>query len=463
MAAFSPWRASSLLAGAGQRLVAAGAAVAGLWLAVLWASLGTAPPMPASAPLSAVPLAAALDAPAPAPAPKPPSLRPVAVGGAPAPGGGSFDRFGLEQQTVAAPVNAGGDVAFFAKLMRTTADEGIFLAHDGRPVLVAATGGAAPGGGTFTSFTERPSLSLNTAGTVTFAVTIEGGRGSEAVLAWSNGRLTAIAQSGARAPGVTGAAFFDFGPSAVNEAGDVAFLATLRRGREPLDAVFANLKGQLGKVAAAGDAVPGGGVFAGFGPPAINGRGAIAFAALVEGGSAPGGIFIAEAGAIRRVVAAGDPLPGGGVFSRLSERVALDDAGRLAFGAFLSQGGPRTGVFLADAGGAVTAAAELGGQAPGGGRFAGFGDSPALAPDGRLAFIASVDGGSGTTGVYTVAASGALVRVAGPGDPVGEDGKRLGAFPLNPSIAAGPGGRVSFHGGLVAGEERADAIVSLVP
>ena len=455
MASFSPWASSGLLGGAGRRVTVAAGASAALWLAVLWASMGT-PPAPA-------PGVAAQPEAAPA-KPAAPPLRLIAAGGTPAPGGGSFNRFGLEMKAIAAPVNARGDVAFFAKLMRASAEEGLFLWHDGRASLVAATGGAVPGGGTVTGFTERPTPALNAGGKVAFAATVEGGRAGDAVLAWSGGKLATLAQSGARAPGVSGAAFFDFAPPALNDAGDAAFLATLRRGRETLDGIFLSAKGQLAKVAAAGDPAPGGGSFAALASPVLNAAGTLAFAAVVEGGPTPGGVFVAGGAGLRQVVGAGDGAPGGGVFSRISEHVGIDDAGRVAFGAFLGQGGGqngrRGGVFLAADGG-IAPVALLGGAAPGGGTFAAFGDAPSLASDGSLAFIAAIDGGPGTTGVYAAGPDG-LKRVAGPGDMTA-DGQRIGDFPLNASVAAGPRGALTFQSTLRTDDESAEALVLYAP
>lgn len=458
MAGFSPWASSGLLGGTGRRVTVAAGASAALWLAVLWASMGT-PPIPAP-PTPAPGIAAQPDA---EPAPAAPPLRLVAAGGMPAPGGGSFNRFGVEMKTIAAPVNARGDVAFFAKLMRASAEEGLFLWHDGRASLVAATGGPVPGGGTVAGFTERPTPSLNANGKVAFAATIEGGRASDAILAWSGGKLAVVAQSGTRAPGVPGAAFFDFAPPALNDAGDTAFLATLRRGRETLDGIYLSAKGQLAKVAAAGDPAPGGGSFAAFAAPVLA-AGTIAFAAVVEGGPTPGGVFTAEGTVLRQVVGAGNAAPGGGVFARISEHVGIDDAGRVAFGAFLGQGGSqgarRGGVFLS-ADGAIAPVALLGDPAPGGGTFAAFGDAPSLASDGSLAFIAAIDGGPGTTGVYATGPDG-LKRAAGPGDMTA-DGQRIGDFPLNASVAAGPRGGLTFQSTLRIGDEPAEALVLFPP
>lgn len=431
--------------------MAAGASAA-LWLAVLWSSLGAAPPS-AAAPEITAPEPASVKA-------SVPPLRLVAAAGTPAPGGGSYDRFGLEMKSVTAAVNPRGDVAFFAKLVRGGADEGLFLWRDGRAALVAAIGGNVPGGGTIASFTERPAPSLNADGTVAFAAAVEGGRAGEAVLAWSGGKLATLAQSGARAPGVAGAAFFDLSPPALNDAGGAVFLATLRRGRETLDAIYLAAKGQLVKIAAAGDPAPGGGSFAALAAPALNKGSAVAFAAVVEGGPTPGGIFTAGQGAVRRVVGAGDPAPGGGVFARISEHIGLDDAGHVVFGAFLGQAATRSGVFMATDG-AATPVALLGDAAPGGGRFVSFGDSPSLAPDGSLAFIAAVDGGTGSTGLYASGPEG-IVRVAGPGDLVA-DGRRIGYFPLNSAVEAGSHGRIIFQAGLRDGDEQTDAIILFAP
>jgi len=450
--AFSPWASSGLLGGAGRRIAMAAAASAVLWLAVLWSSMGAAPP-------SASIASAAVPEPAPA-KPAIPPLRLIAAAGTPAPGAGSYDRFGLEMKSVTAPVNSRGDVAFFAKLIRGSADEGLFLWRDGRAALVAAVGGQVPGGGTIASFTERPAPALNADGTVAFAATVEGGRTSEAVLTWSGGKLATLAQSGARAPGVAGAAFFDMAPPALNDTGSAAFLATLRRGRETLDAIYLAAKGQLVKVAAAGDPAPGGGSFAALAAPALNAGGAVAFAAVVDAGPTPGGIFKSGKDALLRVVGAGDPAPGGGVFARISEHVGLDDAGHVLFGAFLGQTAARAGVFVA-ADGAVTPVALLGDPAPGGGKFVSFGDSPSLASDGSLAFIAAVDGGPGSTAVYASGTEG-VVRIAGPGDAVA-DGRRIGYFPLNSAVEAGPQGRLTFQARLGDGDEQSEAIILFAP
>ena len=450
MAGFSPWSASGLLAGAGQRVTVAAGALGCLWLAVLWASLGVAPPatQPGAAPAETA-------------APPPPvPLHAIAVAAAPAPGGGQFDRFGIEMQPAPAPVNAGGDVAFFARLMRSAAGEALFLSHDGKTVVVAAGGGPAPGGGTLSGFTEHPAPALNKAGTVAFAATIDDGRSTDAVLTWTRGKTAVVAQSGAKAPDMPGGVFFDFSRPVIDDAGDVAFLTTMRHGHETQDAIYINAKGRLTKIAAAGDAAPDGGVFSALAAPALNNKGVVAFAALVEQGQRPAGLFVATEGALRRAIAAGDAAPEGGIYSRLSETVGIDDAGHVAFGAFLAQTTSRAGIFITGDN-EVRRVAALGTAAPGGGTFVSFGDAPSLAPDGRLAFIAAIEGGNGSSGAFTYGPDG-LARIATVGDGIA-DARRIAYFPLNAAIAAGAGRRVTFHAGLKSGDDNSDAILLFAP
>ncbi|HXA26692.1 MAG TPA: hypothetical protein VNW90_30750, partial [Acetobacteraceae bacterium] len=109
----------------------------------------------------------------------------------------------------------------------------------------------------------------------------------------------------------------------------------------------------------------------------------------------------------------------------------------------------------------VSRVAALGTAAPGGGTFASFGDAPSLAPDGRLAFIAAIDGGNGSTGAFTYGPNG-IERVATVGDSIA-DTRHIAYFPLNSAIAAGSGNRVTFHAGLKSGDDQVDAIVLFGP
>src|SRR5947208_2123229 len=139
-----------LLAAAWQRLLIAIVAVAGLWVAVLWiapSTPSTAPAQP-SARVAARPIAEPMSRAGP--------LRAVVRSGLPAPGGGRFDRFDVTWQPIVAPVNASGQVVFYATVLHAPAREGIFLAEAGRVTKVAAFGDAVPGGGTLAEFEAHP-------------------------------------------------------------------------------------------------------------------------------------------------------------------------------------------------------------------------------------------------------------------------------------------------------------------
>jgi hypothetical protein len=422
----SQTRLGPLLASARSRLQIAALVVVSLWLAVLWAALVPDAP-PAREPLTTT---------------QPKAMRLVVAAGQPAPGGGAFERFDVAAQPVAAPVNAEGRVAFYASLVRTNAREGIFLATSTRILKVAALGDAAPGGGTLSEFAKHPLPALNDAGKVAFGAAIAGGRASEGVFLASNGSLNTIALSGTDAPGILSGTFVEFDLPALNNLDDVVFLATVRRGRETLPVLYLWSNGRLRKLVAAGDLVPGGGTFAQFGVPAINNKGVVAFPATVERGKVLGGLFLAGTLSPRLLVGAGEMAPSGAMLTRFSERIALSDTDNVAFGAHLGTGTGAEGVFVANPVSGITQVAIVGDEAPGGGRFAGFGPWPTISADSAVAFIAGLDDAPGPLGLY-VAGENGLSRIAIIGDSL-PDGRTLATFSLNPVATIGANGAVTF-------------------
>src|SRR5215469_4837392 len=124
------------------RLIVAGVAVAVLWAAVLSVAPSTSSISPAQPP-ARVPTPAT-----PVPELQSGGWRAVVRSGLAAPGGGRFDRFDVTGQPIVAPVNARGQVAFYATVLRSPAREGIFVAESGRMTKLAAFGDNVPGGGT---------------------------------------------------------------------------------------------------------------------------------------------------------------------------------------------------------------------------------------------------------------------------------------------------------------------------
>src|SRR5712671_4318509 len=120
------------------------------------------------------------------------------------------------------------------------------------------------------------------------------------VPAAETGPLRAVVRSGLAAP--VGGRFDRFDVNAqpivapVNTRGQVAFYATVLRS-PAREGIFLADSGRITKVAAFGDAVPGGGTLAEFAAhpvPALNASGHVAFGAHIAGGRATEGVFLAD-------------------------------------------------------------------------------------------------------------------------------------------------------------------------
>jgi hypothetical protein len=370
-----------------------------------------------------------------------PTLRQVVAAGQAAPGGGTFEGFNIEALPVVAPTNGRGQVVFFATLLRGRATEAFFLASGTRIVRLAADGDPAPGGGTLSGFGRHPIPALNDQGAVAFAAAVSGGKTVEGVFVVRQGRLQTVAVTGTPAPAMASGTFGALDAPALNNRGDVVFLASIRRGRENTETIYVHADRKLRKLVAQGDPAPAGGTFAGFGPPAVTNRGAIAFGAVVDGPAVPGGLFVSEGDKIRMLVGAGEETPIGGIFAKFSERLAINDAGTVAFTAVLNNAPAREAVFVVESGRARKVVA-LGDAAPGGGTFSHFGLWPALAADGAVAFTASLDHGPSEIGVFVASVAG-VKQVAALGDPLPGGGK-LTSFGLYPVVSLSPTGTLTF-------------------
>jgi hypothetical protein len=426
-----------LLAAAWQRLLVAGLAVAALWAAVLWVAPSTPSTAPAqpSVRVAAQPTAGAV--------PETGALRAVVRSGQAAPGGGRFDRFDVTSQPIVAPINARGQVAFYATVLRAPAREGIFLAAAGRVTKVAAFGDAVPGGGTLAEFTAHPLPSLNAAGHVGFGAQIGGGRATEGIFLAGSDGLEVIALAGDDAPGVPAGVLVGFDAPTLNDNDELAFVANVRRGRDVLDVLYFWNGRRLQRVVAEGERLLRiGGTMDKIGEPSLNNGGVIAFPAAIFKGPSLGGIFVAGTRDLRLLVSAGDRTPSGAMITRFSERVAIDDDDGIAFGAYLGEdGGTREAVLRIGPEGLAEVAVE-GAPASGGGRYAGFGPWPTVGPGGVTAFIAALDGGPAPLAAFA-GTSGAIMRVAIMGETLPQGGQ-LGRFPLNAIAVAGPSGALTF-------------------
>jgi hypothetical protein len=426
-----------LLTAAWRRLLVAGAVVTCLWAAVLW----VAPSAPTISP--AQPAVGVMSQPISVAPSETGALRAVVRSGLMAPGGGRFDRFDVTAQPIVAPVNARGQVAFYGTVLHAAAREGIFLADRGRVTKVAAFGDSLPGGGTLAEFGAHPLPSLNAAGHVAFTAEIAGGRATEGVFLAGAAGLQAIALAGDDAPGVPQGVLVNFDAPALNNNDELAFVAKVRRVRDLFDVLYFWNGLRLQRIVAEGDLLLRiGGRMDDIGEPALNDSDVIAFPAAIFRGPALGGIFVAGARALRLLVGAGERTPSGAMILRFSERIAIDDADGIAFGAYLGKNDlTREAVLRIGTEGLAEIAVE-GASAPGGGRYAGFGPWPTVAPGGVTAFIAALDGGPGPLAAFAGPA-GHVRRIATMGETLPQGGV-IGRFALNAVAVAGPGGAVTF-------------------
>src|SRR5215831_17749682 len=425
-----------LLIAAWRRLLFAAMAVAGLWASVLW----VAPSTPSTAP-GQPPVRVAAPSPA-VPAYVTGSLRAAIQSGAAAPGGGRFDRFNVTAQPIVAPVNARGQVAFYATVLHGPAREGIFLANAGQVTKVAAFGDSLPGGGTIAALEAHPLPALNSAGHVAFAAHTAGGRATEGVFLAGADGLQAIALAGDDAPGVPAGVLVAFDAPALNDNDELAFVASVRTGRDLLDVLYYWNGRRLQRLVAERELLRIGGTMDQIGDPTLNNSGVVAFPAAIFKGPALGGIFVAGARPLRLLVRSGDQTPGDAMILRFSERVAIDEAGEIAFGAHLGQNGATREAVLRTGTEGLAEIAVEGAPAPGGGRYAGFGPWPTVGPGGVTAFIAALDGGPGPLAAFAGAMND-VSRVATMGETLPQGGT-IGRFALNTVAVAGPNGALTF-------------------
>jgi hypothetical protein len=242
------------------------------------------------------------------------------------------------------PFNDAGQVVFAGGLVGIQASPaGLFVTRAGAgPVKVAIVGEAAPGGGTFSTFPTVSAVSINQAGHVLFlAGTSDGTVERRGIYFWTPGSgVSKVARAGDVLP--AGMAFTDFSFPALNNLGEVAFLATLQA---PRGGVFAGpASGPLTLLALDGQPAPAGGTYAiSVARPDItmNDAGDVVFRVELSGGGSNSGYFVrrGRTGAVHALMLQGQPAPGTtGVFpwiattlnNYLAESFRLDESGDVA-------------------------------------------------------------------------------------------------------------------------------------
>lgn len=260
------------------------------------------------------------------------------------------------------------------------------------------------------------------------------------------------------------------GTPAINDAGDVLFLADVADGESPRGLfLYEAASGAIVKIAAEGDPSPLGGTLTTLGMGSINGAGTVAFIANTDGAQTSD-IFLWQDGVVTTYVATGDPVPGGGTFSMLGTELwgfadgsflaggpvpAINEAGQIAFRGIVSGvAGTDRGLFVST-GGVHEWLVRAGDEAPGGGDFVDF-QAPSLNANGEVAFFADTN-----TGSAWYAGDGAnWRRVVAFGDIVegaAVDGLAFSRNPMN--TIADNGDVVVWVSRLIDGDDRGTTMV----
>jgi hypothetical protein len=319
------------------------------------------------------------------------------------------------------PMNNSGQILIDAfALDGSSSGEGRYLYRTGGTAwtTIAQVGQSAPGfvGG---ELGFMYGTQLNASGQATFLSNISTGPNDVGLYRGSGGGITPVAVTGQVAPGAGGARFQFLFSNALNNAGQSMFTAQLENsdGSITSGVFLSNPSGTaLSTLAVGGQAAPvaGGGTFLGASGGRLNQAGQVAFAASLSGGSIASGVFLSSPGTagLKTMARSGQTAPetGGGVFwNGPFLHVRLHDSGLVSFHAGVTGGNTSGGLFLTD--GRETVAAQRVGQQVGGRTVRAFGyenssglevlgDSE-LNRHGQLAYYVLYEGGGdGGNGVH---------------------------------------------------------------
>jgi hypothetical protein len=374
------------------------------------------------------------------------ALRLIAREGMPAPGAASF--FGNQ---IREPVlNDQGQVAFQVNLLGETNDASIWLGGGNLLIPIARAGDDPPPltdeNDQFLSFDDPL---LNNLGHTAFRALIHGtgvdpvaGVNDRGIWAKKSAELNLIPRAGEPAPGVSivggvNTLFTDFSSPVMNDAGEIAFRATLIGNdvnAANMHGIWAEREGLGLRLVAreGGFAAQTNQQFAQIGVPAFNSRGRVAFGARLVGGGS--GIWKEEFGGLKLVGRSGDAIGNnddGLVFASFSQPL-LTNLNRVAFAATLAGpeviAGENDRAIVVERRAGLQMVARTGDPVPipGDVTFAacdvsrGEFFSPVVNERGQIAFLSCLDGPGITEmnnlGLFAVTPERELVKIAQTGD-----------------------------------------------
>jgi hypothetical protein len=305
----------------------------------------------------------------------------LAVAGRPAPTGGRF--------TVFNDVILGNrdTVVFLGRTTDRVAHQGLYLARGGKIGPVVVTGQPAPGGGQFTDFANP---TINAQDVVAFVGRLTQAA-PEGIFTSTEGSITAAALAGQPAPTGGTFQFFADGSPALNDRGDIAFIA----GTAPRETfgVFVLLRGLAVPVVTTDDEAPVGGLFTEFGSLMLTNAGTVGFVGRTAHSTVREAIYVTGRATLVSLARQGQAV-GSTVLTSFAAS-AMNDLEAVVFELGVPDPIPRA-IFLATRSG-VRMVVGAGDAAPSGRRFTGFG-TPAINDRGQVAFVGETD--DGRHGIY---------------------------------------------------------------
>lgn len=366
----------------------------------------------------------------------------IAASGGPAPAGGNYSTFSFSNATL----NARHEVAFDALVGGPPFTTGVFVG-DGKTTSTIALGANPDPTAPSFGFVANPFITPN--GNIVF-------QANSSDIFTSDGRtIVPLVRDGDQAPG--GGTVTPTPTFAVNDHGAIAYTAGVS-GSTATQGIFRTDGTETVAIVRDDNSVPGGGRFTSLRDPVINDRGQVAFEAEMTGGSADFGVFRGEGGELTSVFVANQLAPGGATFEDFGRQL-INRHGQVAALALLTNSASRTGLFVGD--GADSVAIALEGQpAPKGGSYidgSGRGftfPSPFRLNDrGEVAFDAKLTGGTSPSGIFRGngdrTTTIALAGTTAPGT--------TGTFESFGDIKLGNNGRVAFIATLAVGVDGVDS------
>ncbi len=237
--------------------------------------------------------------------------------------------------------------------------------------------------------------------------------GGAGIFRQCGGTIGSVAVTGQAAPG--GGTFVGFADEVANGAGGrVAFTAVLDDASSCI--VLIDGDGTPHDVVRTGRFSPAGGTYTTIHLIGVSATGRVAFRGITSGG--PDGLFYWDRTDLRKFVVVSEPSQVGSTFKTVG-LATMNDAETWTFRAALADG--RSGVFRGSSAAviAVTPLAISGAPTPIGGTFKDFPSSlvPVINTGGLVAFRATVEGASFTSGLFVALPDGTLVKVAAVGEP----------------------------------------------